>query len=112
MSVRWNQWSGHYSQVGESLRRALSQYTRNNSEFKVGLTVDPEQRWQAHKGHEWREMVVIYETTSRKSAANAERDLIDHGLKEHIDAESFNEVRGGGGVQHGYDAYYIYVLLY
>ncbi len=112
MSVRWNQWTGHYSQVAESLRRALGQYMTRNSEFKVGLTVDPDQRWGGHAPDGWREMVVIYETSSARSAAQAERELIEHGWESQIDSESWNLVRGGGGLQQGYDAYYVYVLLW
>lgn len=84
---------------------------RWNTEFKVGLTVNPDRRWSDHARHEWREMVVVYATSSRSYAAAAERELIEHGWASHIDCESFNLVRGGGGARHGYSEYYIYVLL-
>lgn len=111
MSIRYDYLTGHFDQVCESLRRALGQYARHCDRFKVGLTVDPEQRWTDHAADKWTEMVVVYHTSSSRYAAQMEKELIQHGWNSRVLAWSWNEVRGGGGLRRDYYDYYIYVLL-
>lgn len=110
LTVRWEEWAGPYKSVLPSLRAAIGQYARNNDEIKIGLTVDPDRRWHAHKTDEWVEMVVLYKTSSPDFAKKVEKDLIEHGWKSHLD-KSWNEITGGGSLQHGHSKYYVYVLL-
>jgi len=81
MPVRWNFWTGHVPEIIPTLRRALGAYARNAGKFKVGLAKDPEHRWHHYRNekHRWREMVVIYRTTSPDKAREAESLLIEHG---------------------------------
>lgn len=111
MSVHYQEWTGHFSQVAESLRRALGQYASRNQHFKVGLTVDPETRWSQHKKDGWSRLVVVYRTSSASYAATMEDELIIHGWQSSVIAESWNQVRGGGGLRQGYATYFVYVLL-
>lgn len=110
MGIRWNQWTGHYKEYLPTLRRSVSQYIRNNEEFKIGVTTNPDTRWPHHKAEEWREMVVVYETSSFEYAKKVEIDLIEHGWNSYLDY-SWNERNGGGGLQAMYEKYYIYILL-
>ena len=110
MGIRWKEWTGHYHNVLPLLRKALGQYARRYGAIKVGLTVDPEQRWQSQKFDDWNEMVVLYATSSPDYAKEVEKDLIKHGWRSHLD-KSWNEITGGGSLQHGYSKYYVYILL-
>lgn len=110
MAIRWLEKTGFPNLILPSLRAALGQHARRHDEIKIGLTVNPEARWNAHKQENWKEMVVIYETSSPRFASNIERDLIKHGWDFHYD-KSWNEITGGGSLQHGHLRYYVYVLL-
>ena len=113
MAVRWTTARhGHYSQVVGSLRRSLGQYIRHNTDFKVGLTTNPDQRWnRGHRHHGWRELVVLYKTTSENSAREMERALIRHGKRPGVLADCWNNRPGGEGLRRGHHEYYVYVVL-
>lgn len=110
ISVRWVEWKGHYLSIMPSLKKAIGQYNRYCNNIKIGLTVNPDQRWQFHKLDGWREMVVIYETNSPNYAKEIEKQLINHGWEFHYN-KSWNEKSGGGTLQHGHSKYYVYLLL-
>ena len=115
MPVRWNFWTGHVPEIIPTLRRSLRAYARNAGKFKVGLAKDPEHRWHHYRNekHRWREMVVIYRTTSPDKAREAESLLIEHG-RTRYPRKSQNKKRDGGGrrpgIADGHD-YYVYVVL-
>lgn len=112
MALLWNEYKGHIGILISTLRRALGQYARYYSGYKIGLTVDPEQRWRRHlQDGCWNDMVVIYSTASENYAAEAEFLLIEHGWEADYMPECWNIVRGGGGLRPGHSRYYIYILL-
>jgi hypothetical protein len=106
---RWQERTGHLSNLVPSLRRALGQYARYCTEFKIGLTVDPQSRWRAHVRDGWREMVVVYSTTSEDYVWDAEQLLIEHGLDAYYYAECLNRI--GGGLRRGHRRYYVYIVV-
>ena len=110
MPVRYKFSTGHLCNVMSALRKALGQYARHNGSIKVGLTVNPEQRWEAHRRDGWREMVVIYETRSSRYVGDAEKKLIGHSFLRH-NKRCWNIYNGGGGLREGFPKYYIYVIL-
>lgn len=111
MPLIYDYWTGHLHEIIQTLHRSFGQYVANALEFKVGLTTNPDARWLSHQEDGWDRMVVIYRTTSCDYAVSVEDDLILHGWSDHIDALSWNEVRGGGGAPWSASDYYIYILL-
>lgn len=107
--------AGHLSDVIGVLRNKISSYQRGCVKFKVGITVNPEQRWSgAHKRsrHEWDKMVVIYETSSHDYVGRAESSLIEFSSEKYAD-KCQNLISGGGGINEpgDYGRFYLYILL-
>jgi hypothetical protein len=109
MKLRYQERTGRYSQVLPTLHSAIGQYQRGGRPIKIGLTVNPEQRAQAHTRGGWLEMVVVYSTSSANSVAAVEKDLINHGWRNNYYSLNYN--RGGEGIAPGHPRYYVYVLL-
>lgn len=73
------------------------------SNFKIGITGDPERR--AHEyGEFYGEMVVLYETRSEAHVRDSERDLTSL-YEGYCD----NSITGGGGTLGG-PPYYLYLV--
>jgi hypothetical protein len=111
MALIYKDRTGHISNLIPSLRRALGQYTRYCNHFRIGLTTNPEQRWNAYKRDGWDDMIVVYSTKSEKYAADAEKLLIDHGWETEYIPQCWNSIRGGGGKRPGYGWYCIYIVV-
>lgn len=110
MAVIWKPRTGNYLEVLPNLTRALGQYTSLHDHIKVGLTVDPDARWNTHKNDGWTDLIVLYETSSPKYCAAIEAYLIEYGWQKHLD-KSWNERSGGAGLKQGYLKYFVYVLV-
>jgi len=110
MTVHYRYYTGTPSQVLTALKQSLSQLANSHSYFKVGITADPDRRWDEHKRHDptWDRMHVVYKTSSYSFVTQVETALIDH--SRHRD-ESWNWVAGGGGAQADSSVYYVYFLL-
>ena len=69
---------GVLSVVLPTLRRRLTMLSRDADLIRVGVTSDVDRRAGQHRtyGFDW--FVVLWETTSRTRAAEAEAMLIDH----------------------------------
>ncbi len=76
--------------------------------FKVGISSQPSKRaaLYRYKDPHYKEMVVIYSTTSEATVRRAEKDLINW-FKD--DYECDNEANGGGPTAEA--PYYLYVVL-
>lgn len=107
--IWWNWYSGHPSIALPSMRRALGQYLRQASNFKIGLTNDPERRWYERYQYDWDQMIVIYRTTSWRYVAEIEDALIQYGWDRYLD-RSWNQYSGGGGVREGFSEYWVYIV--
>jgi hypothetical protein len=96
--------TGHPTAIASTMRRRVSAYTRDCS-FKIGITCNPDARWQAHK-HAYDQMVVVCESSSIDCVSQLERELTDHN-QDFAD----NVISGGGGHIGKRGPYYLYVLL-
>lgn len=104
--VIYDHWSGHLNMVITPLNRSLGQYIRNYTEIKIGITNNPETRFNQHiKLKKWDRMIVKYETSSLNYVRTLEQLLVEN----YFDYIS-NEVGGGGG-NFGNPPYYLYVLI-
>lgn len=108
MELKYNHWKGSFEAVDEVLRKCISQYTRNHSKVKIGITNKPERRIKQHSKSNlnWEKMIVIYETSSVSFVNKME--------KKHISYQMLyvtNQRNGGGGRDGKTGPYYLYVLL-
>ena len=110
MEIKGTPWMGHFNQRESSIRRSLGQHARHNAHIKIGATSNPTQRWQAHRGENWKEMILLWETTSYRDIKYAEKQLIEW-AKGYDRIDSWNERDGGAGLNKDADSYFIYVLL-
>jgi len=106
--LEYDYWTGHFTDVIESLNRSMGQYIAWNNKVKVGITNDPERRWQDHAKTRprWKRMVVKYRTTSIKKTRDLEWYLTEV-YWDYLD----NRVAGGGGMIGKGKYQYLYVLL-
>ena len=79
---------------------------RQSRGFKIGRTVDPQQRFNQHRADE---LHVIYSTSSIDHAITVENALINYFAN---DERSLNQaLHGGGGVSYDYD-HHVYVAVW
>ena len=105
MEIRWEQERGWPSQL-RTIKYRVSALVRKSEGFKIGMTNRPPTRAGAY-GESYDEMIVLYETSSRKNAQELERKLIDYYCENYEPCE--NRRRGGGGPR-GEGWYYVYVV--
>lgn len=103
MSVQYSYYTGSVSNVTTNLKRSLSGLIRNGCRFKIGITNNPNVRWNHHKYY-YSEMKVVYQTTSLKNVRLIEAILVDY-YWEYCE----NIISGGGG-SYGLPPYYLYVV--
>ncbi len=108
MVLKYDYWKGKPSEVNSSLKRSISQYTRNYSNVKIGITCRPEFRLKEHHkmNLKWEKMIIKYETSSINFINKLEKEHIDY-QKEFIT----NIRKGGGGPNGKKGPYFLYVLL-
>lgn len=100
--------TGRPKDVLPSVRRRISAFTRicNVSQFKIGITNNPERRWkQAHKDI-YDEILVLYESSSIRSVSSLEYELVNHNW-DFCD----NLIAGGGGGIAITSPYYLYIVI-
>ena len=103
--------TGHINFVLATLHRAIGQYLRYHSKFKVGITGKPKQRARRLAYDGWKEMVLIYSTTSKGYGKYAEYMLIKDNLLRKYPGQCLNHAGGGVGVRVGHKRYFIYILF-
>lgn len=106
-TVIYNYVTGRPDEVVSDVLRSLSAYTRADrvDYFKIGLTSNPERRFQEEYSKRYDKMVVLYQTSSINNVSQLEIELIQHN-KELAD----NIISGGGG-NYGDPPYYLYVVI-
>lgn len=99
--------NGRPSEVASELRRRVSAFTREdlNRKFKIGISCDPEGRWDDAYKEDYDEMIVLYQSSSIESVSEVERDLIAH--NKHF---TKNRIAGGGG-GIGTPPFFLYLVL-
>jgi hypothetical protein len=105
--VYYNDVTGWPKDVVSTVLRKISAHTRANKVryFKIGITVDPERRFNEEHKYNYDEMHVIYRTDSYDNVCLLERELIDH------NSELTDNMIGGGGGRKGYPPYFMYVVV-
>lgn len=102
-----NYYSGYPGDVIPLLKISISLFLRNYKRVKIGITNNPERRWDEHLRQDiesWDRMVVKYTTTSVNYA-----NLIE---KYFIEAEpSLHNRWTGWSNMTDSDHYYVYILL-
>ena len=106
MELIYDFFTGHPNQVVSSLNRSIGQYLANYDDVKIGITANPERRFQEHAVYGWDNMIVKYKTESVKYVNTIEEVLIEKYF-DHLT----NEVGGGGGRNAEDGPYYLYVLV-
>ena len=105
MPITYDSHTGWPSRVESSLRRSISQRTKNAYGFKIGITSYPEWRFKMY-GSDYRDMVVVYETSSESHVRDLERWLVDF----FYGAPGCDNVNRGGGGPIGQSPFYLYVV--
>jgi len=103
--------SGHINFVLSTLHRAISQYLRYHSKFKVGITGRPKQRARRLAYDGWKEMVLVYSTMSESYGQYAEYMLVKNNLLRKYPSQCLNRAGGGVRVRVGHKRYFIYLLF-
>ena len=101
MDIRYELQTGWPSST--NLHRRISQYVRDATNFKIGITDNPSSRAYNYTDR-WDEMLVLYQTSSIDNVREMEDMMIVYY------PESDNENRGGGG-RIGSPPYYLYVVI-
>ena len=110
LEVRWDLMKkGPLGRVQQGLRMAIGQHIRHNKTVYVGMTVDPKRRATQHsviflEEYGWSSLIVLWKTTSRSKAFEAENILIQQARRNAVNVKS-----GGGYPAEG--PYYIYVIV-
>ena len=108
MDVKYSVDRGWPNRVEGMLRRRIGAFTRNSIPFKIGITNWPERRASQYRSTnpEFDEMIVLYETRTRRNAEELETRLIEH----NWDRYGLQNERDGGGGRHGECWYYLYIV--
>lgn len=110
MSIIYDYYTGWPSQIISDLKRSITQYLNNNCYVKIGITNDPERRWNEHKYYDpsWDKMVAVYESSSLNQVRYLESELIKYEWKRE---ELWNSIGGGGGNFSENTTYFLYLLI-
>ena len=103
--------TGHINFALSTLHRAIGQYLRYHSKFKIGITGKPKQRARRLAFDGWKEMVLIYSTTSDAYGRYSEYMLFKRDLLKKYPTQCLNRAGGGTGVRVGHKRYFIYILF-
>ncbi len=93
------------------LKPKLNGYRRYAERIYIGVTANPERRWQQHRPNGWSKMVLLYEAFRADIACELERELIDyaHNCNFRVAPENVNP--GGEGISNEPRSNYVYVLV-
>ncbi|MDT7540534.1 MAG: hypothetical protein QOE33_438 [Acidobacteriota bacterium] len=105
--VIYNYVTGRPDEVVSGVLRSISAYTRvdRTRGFKIGITNNPERRFQDAYAHAYHKMAVVYQSSSINNVAELERELIRHNY------ELADNIISGGGGNYGDPPYYMYVVM-
>lgn len=104
--IYYEHMTGTPARVASSLRRRVSQYTRQDRVrgFKIGITNNPERRFSESHAAQYDEMIVVYQTASRRHVCDVERDLVEH------NRDLCDNLVGGGGGRASTGPFYLYIV--
>lgn len=119
MGVDYYYCTGHPSDVANEVRTSLAQQAGPNDFVTVGITNDPEKRFDklkndsAQSNDSCGRLVVIYEALSKDHYSQVESILVKW-LREHdyqFETEEYIDVGGSGNDGRDLGPYYVYLLL-
>lgn len=109
--IEWNVTERGTKAARPVLKKRLNGYMSHSSDIKVGVTTDPESRWnRKHARDGWARMVVVYGAWSKPIAVDLERDLIDYSKRCNFRVTSANINPGGEGIPDKRERYWVYIL--
>ena len=89
-------------------RRRVSAFVRGCKSYKIGITHDPEDRFNRPDYRVYNRMIVMYQTQSWDSAVDFEKRLIAH----YKDDYACDAIRAGGAGRKGKKTpYFLYVVI-
>lgn len=95
----------------EPLKNLLNGYRRSYERIYIGVTADPERRWQKHDANGWKKMVILYEAFTPKIAQKMERDLIDYARRCNFRIAPENIGFGGEGILDTPRSNFLYLVV-
>jgi hypothetical protein len=110
VNVRYALQAGWPSQINLHQRVSAFTHAGRVTSFKIGITSNPDRRASVYKAHgtRYEEMVVLYQTSSKKNVREMEQILI-HYFRENERIDNNNA--GGGGLIDDDGPYYLYITL-
>jgi hypothetical protein len=109
MSVHYAYDTGRPGNILPTILRRISAFTRCGKVdyFKIGITNNPERRWnESYKGF-YDRMLVVYCSKSRKHVSRLEYEVVNHNWN-YCD----NSISGGGGrIAKDSSYFYLYVVI-
>lgn len=96
-----------------SLKQKLNGYRRFGARIYIGITNNPERRWEQHrrKGGDWKKMVLLYEAYTVGIALDLEQDLIAYAQGCNFLLAPHNISPGGEAGMDAPGHRYLYVLV-
>jgi hypothetical protein len=106
MSVNYSCLTGRPEDVVTNLLQRVSAFTRayDIKNFEIGISNNPDRRWQEAYKFAYDDMIVLYQSSSINSVSKLEYALVDH-YTDWCD----NVIAGGGG-NIGTPPYYLYLV--
>jgi len=101
--------SGPPSKVLSTLKRKISQLKKNRTRFKIGSTGDPSYRINGYDDNLYKQMYVVYRTSSLDNMVEIEKELIDF----FYNCRENKNLNGGsaGPAPTQDNSFYIYVVV-
>jgi hypothetical protein len=93
------------------LMQKITGYRRSWERVKIGVTSDPERRWNQHIPDGWEKMVLLYEAYTPAIAREIEQKLIAEAREHHFRLGTENINPGGEGITDEDRPNYVYVLV-
>lgn len=105
--VVYSCFTGRPPNIVSCVSRVISACTREDRvrRFKVGITNNPEIRFQRAYSKLYDKMIVVYRSSSLSNVSDLECDLIEH------NRELADNMIGGGGGNYGDPPYFMYVVI-
>jgi len=108
--LRWREFGGRPgSRLFERLHGSIERYRDRSESINIGLTTDPTLLWSEQRHAGWKEMVVIYSTSTRDFADAVEEELLARGWGASFTSWNYELI--GERLPGSYTRYYVYVKL-
>lgn len=93
------------------LMKKINGYRRSWERVKIGVTADPERRWNKHTPDGWEKMVLLYDAYTPTIAREVEKEMIASARESNFILDIENVNPGGEGIGDLDRSNYVYVLV-